>query len=128
MTTVLPAAYTKTSALGVEEQRVTVRGQLIDESPDNRRLGDRYRIEARVVTGEVADVLRVPAGALFRRGGEWMTFKVFNGRAELAAVGVGLNNGEEAEIMAGLSEGEAVIVYPPALVKAGIRIEARANN
>ena len=35
-----------------------------------QRLGDAYRVEARFVLWEAADVLQIPAGSLFRDGGE----------------------------------------------------------
>src|SRR5215831_1853662 len=76
-----PGAFTKISALGVEEQRVKVRVDFLDQMPPNRELGDRYRVEARIVTWHGDDVVQVPSGALFRRGSDWMTFTVKNGKA-----------------------------------------------
>src|SRR5262249_32813618 len=61
-----PGAFTKISALGVEEQRVKVRVDFLDRIPAGRELGDRYRLEARIVTWHSDDVLQVPTGALFR--------------------------------------------------------------
>jgi HlyD family secretion protein len=39
-------------------------------------LGDRYRVEARIITWHSDRVLQIPTGAIFRRGGDWMTFVV----------------------------------------------------
>jgi HlyD family secretion protein len=47
-----PVAFTKISALGVEEKRVNVVADFIDP-PDG--LGDGFRVEARIVTWESAD-------------------------------------------------------------------------
>ena len=55
-----PGAFTKISALGVEEQRVKVRVDFLDPMPPGNELGDRYRVEARIVTWRGDDVLQVP--------------------------------------------------------------------
>ena len=68
-----PSGFTKVSALGVEEQRVNVVGDF-DAPP--ARLGDRYRLDVRVVLWEGDSVLKVPASALFRRGDEWALFAI----------------------------------------------------
>ncbi|RYD40516.1 MAG: HlyD family efflux transporter periplasmic adaptor subunit, partial [Verrucomicrobiaceae bacterium] len=68
-----PAAFTKISALGVEEQRVIVLSDLIDIPEEAKPLGDRYRVEVRVATWHSDDVLVVPAGSLFREGNAWKT-------------------------------------------------------
>jgi HlyD family secretion protein len=108
-----PGGFTKVSALGVEEQRVNVRVNFLDSPPEEYRLGDRYRVEARIVTWHGDDVLQVPTGALFRRGNAWMAFAVEAGRARLREVTIGQNNGVAAQVLAGLEKDEAVIVYPP---------------
>lgn len=109
-----PGAFLKVSALGVEEQRVKVRVDFID-LPEGR-LGDRYRVEARIITWTGADVLQVPTGALFRRGNEWMTFVDEGGKARLTEVEIGQTNGIFAEIKTGLVEGQQVILHPPDVV------------
>lgn len=117
-----PAAFTKISALGVEEQRVYVIADL-DAPPEKRpTLGDSYRVEARIVVWESASALRVPAGALFRRGGRWHTFVVADGRARLRRVEVGRSNGVQAEVLSGLAEGERVVMYPGDKVGDGVRV------
>lgn len=109
-----PGAFLKVSALGVEEQRVKVRVDFSD-LPEGR-LGDRYRVEARIITWTGQDVLQVPTGALFRRGNEWMTFVVEGGKARLTRVDIGHTNGIYAEIKSGLDEGQQVILHPPDVV------------
>ncbi|MFI5402805.1 MAG: HlyD family secretion protein, partial [Planctomycetota bacterium] len=59
-----PAAFEKISSLGVEQQRVTV---ALGFDPGQVPLGDRFRVEVRVVLDERADAILVPEGALFRR-------------------------------------------------------------
>ena len=120
-----PAAYTKISALGVEEQRVKVRADFVDQPQADRPLGDRFRVEARVITWHSDDVLRIPTGALFRRGGEWMTFAVVNNRARLTKVKINHNSGVYAEVIGGVSAGDRVIVHPPDVVVENAKIRSR---
>ena len=120
-----PGGYTKLSALGVEEQRVKVRVDFLDPLPAGSFLGDRYRVEARIVTWHANAVLQVPTGALFRRGNDWMTFRVESGRARLLEVEIGRNNGTAAEVRSGLAEGEIVLIHPPDVVSDRDRVTAR---
>jgi HlyD family secretion protein len=117
-----PSAFTKISALGVEEQRVYVIADFADPPEKRPTLGDSYRVEARIVTWENANALRAPAGALFQRGGQWNAFVVENGRAQLRTIKVGHTNGVLTEILDGLRENESVVVYPGDKVTAGIRV------
>jgi HlyD family secretion protein len=107
-----PSAFTKISALGVEEQRVYVVADFTDGVAQRPTLGDNYRVEARIVTWENATALRAPAGALFQRGGVWQAFVIEGGRARLRLVQVGRGNGVETEVLEGLAEGAQVVVYP----------------
>lgn len=123
-----PAAYTKISALGVEEQRVKVRAEFVDLPPPDHPLGDRFRIEARVITWQANTVLRIPTGSLFRRGGEWMTFLVKDGHAHLTTVKIGHNSGVYAEVLEGVSDGQVVVVHPPDVVVDGMAIRQRKTD
>ncbi|MEY2877863.1 MAG: hypothetical protein RLZZ15_243 [Verrucomicrobiota bacterium] len=117
-----PSAFTKISALGVEEQRVYVVADFVDGVEKRPTLGDSYRVEARVVIAESASALRAPAGAMFQRGGAWQTFVVEGGRARLRTVKVGRGNGVETEIVEGVREGERLVVYPGDKVTEGARV------
>lgn len=117
-----PSAFTKISALGVEEQRVYVIADFTSPVDQRLTLGDNYRIEARVVVWEGKNVLRVPAGALFQRGGAWQTFAVVNGKTTVKTTKVGRTNGLETEIIDGLNDGERVVVYPGDKVAEGARV------
>ena len=135
-----PAAFTKVSALGVEEQRVNVLIDLDPKAPELAQrvaLGDGWRVVVRILTRQEADVLRVPVSAVFPWSGaagestaqvsaERMgVFVVEGGRARLRPVQVAARNGSLAWLRSGLSPGEAVIAYPPPAVADGVRVKAR---
>jgi HlyD family secretion protein len=120
-----PAAFLKISALGVEEQRVWVIADFVDPPEQRGTLGDAYRVEARIVTWEGADILQVPAGALFRKKEQWSVFVVAEGKAQLRAVEVGRSNGLETEIRQGLSAGDQVVVHPSDRIQDGVLVQPR---
>mgnify|MGYP001208012393 FL=1 len=117
-----PAAFRKISALGVEEQRVNVIADFKAVPPG---IGDAYRVDARIVVAEKPDALRVPVGALFRRDGKWTVFVVDGGRLAAREVELGLRGARNAEVVAGLSEGEVVVLYPGNELAEGARVRPR---
>ncbi len=123
-----PSAFTKISALGVEEQRVYVVADFTDPIEKRPTLGDSYRVEARVVIWENASALHAPAGSLFQRGGGWQSFVIEGSRARLRSVKVGRSNGVETEILDGLADGTRVVVYPGDKVSDGGRVEPLVVN
>jgi HlyD family secretion protein len=118
-----PSAFTKISALGVEEQRVNVIAELVTPPEQREMLGDAFRIEARIVVWEGPDVLKVPTSALFRRGDEWAVFVVAEGEARLRTVEIGHTSGLEAEVLEGLESGERVILHPSDRIEDGVAVE-----
>lgn len=120
-----PSAFLKLSALGVEEQRVNVVVEFDDPAKAARKLGDAYRAEVRIVVWERDDVLMVPVGSLFRRGSEWAVFVADGDRARVRAVSLGERNGDSGEILAGVGDGEAVVLHPPDTLSDGARIRTR---
>ena len=120
-----PSAFTKISALGIEEQRVWIIADILATAEQRSTLGDGFRVEASIVTWETADTLKIPAGALFRLGNAWAVFTVVNFRAELREVQVGKTNGTETEILEGLSAGEPIVLHPSDRVQPGVRIVKR---
>jgi HlyD family secretion protein len=60
-----PGAFTKVSALGVEEQRVRVRVGISSPREQWQRLGDGYRVGVRIVVLEREQALQVPGSAVF---------------------------------------------------------------
>ncbi len=120
-----PAAFTKVSALGVEEQRVIVLSDLVDWPEPAKALGDRYRVEVRVAIWHADDVPLVPAGALFREGNQWKTFIFQDDKAVLTSVEAGHTDGRQTEILSGLGEGDEVLIHPPDTVEDGISVTRR---
>ena len=116
-----PGAFTKVSALGVEEQRVYVIADLVD-APG--QLNDGYRIQGRIVIWERPDALRLPIGALFRCSADWCVFTVERNRATRHLVHVGQRNEETAQVIDGLREGDTVIVYPPTVLGDNARVRS----
>lgn len=115
-----PYAFTKVSALGIEEKRTNVVADFVD-APQS--LGDGYRVTAHIVTWAAEDVVKVPASALFRCNDGWCSFAVVNGRAVRRDVKVGHSNAQEAEVLAGLKPGETVIRHPANQIEEGARVK-----
>jgi HlyD family secretion protein len=118
-----PAAFTKISALGVEEQRVNVVVDILTPMEARASLGDNFRVEARTIVWEDARALKVPTSGVFRRGGDWAAFVIRDGRARLTPVKVGRSSGIEIQVVDGLREGEEVILYPGDRVQDGQRVK-----
>ena len=122
-----PSGFTKVSALGVEEQRVNVIIDFLDPAAAARALGDGYRVDVRVVVWQADAALKVPVGALFRRGSDWAVFVIDGGRAALRSVEVGQRNNDDAQILAGVEAGDLVVLHPPDTLTEGDRVRARAR-
>jgi len=127
-----PSAFTKISALGVEEQRVKVLIDITSPADQWQALGDGYRVTVRVVTTSVDDALKLPVGAVFplreADGGSGASMAVFaldGDRARLVPVLVRMRNGSDAWVQTNLPLGTRVIVYPPATIKDGVRVRVR---
>jgi HlyD family secretion protein len=119
-----PSAFTKFSALGVEEQRVNVIADLTTPLEERPTLGDGFRVEARIVTREDPSVLKVPSGALFQRDGVWHAYVVRDGRARETEVGVQPGGARETAIPSGLAEGDIVVNFPGDQVRDGVRVRS----
>ena len=139
-----PGAFTKISALGVEEQRVNVFIEITSPPAQWQSLGDGYRVGVRIVTLQVPDALRVPVSAVFpmpagtrTSGGPGLpddrepTMAVFtlkDHRARLTSVEIGARNGVHAWVRSGLAPGDTVIAYPPSAIRDGARVRPRSDQ
>ncbi len=117
-----PAAFTKVSALGVEEQRVYAVADLLTPLAERGNLGDQFRVEARIITWQNERTLKVPSGAVFRQGQDWHAYVIEQGRARLRSVKIGHTSETETEVVDGLKEGEAVLLYPGDRIQDGLRV------
>ena len=121
-----PAAFTKVSALGVEEQRVNVLIEIRSPAASWQALGDGFRVGVQIVTQAQASVLRVPVSAVFPHAdGGMAVFVLEDGRARLTPVELGGRNGSQAWVRSGIAEGAEVVVYPAAALRDGARARAR---
>lgn len=120
-----PSAFTRLSALGVEEQRVNVIIDFDDPPEAWKALGDGYRVEVAITIWAADDVLTVPVSAVFRHGDAWAVYVEQGGHARLTPVEVGRRNQDRAQILAGLDAGTRVIVHPSDRVQDGVELLAR---
>lgn len=121
-----PAAFTKVSALGVEEQRVNVIVDLVGASDAWRRMGDGFRVTVRVITASAEDAMQVPVGALVpAEDGVMAAYVLENQRAVLRPLVLAGRNASMGWVHSGLAAGDRVIVYPPPSVAPGRRVQAR---
>jgi len=120
-----PAAFTKVSALGVEEQRVNVLMDITAPPPAWRAMGDGFRVGVRVITRRVDQAVMVPTGAVFPQGDGMAVFVLDGRRARLQQVTLAGRNGQHAWVGTGLAPGREVIVYPPPAVADGKTVRVR---
>jgi HlyD family secretion protein len=120
-----PAAFTKVSALGLEEQRVHVVLDLAEPPPPE--LGHGYRAEVAIVVWEGSEVVRVPANALVRDGDRWVVFVVQDRRARSVPVEIGASDGAWTAVTSGLAERAMVIVQPSDSIEDGTRVKPRSR-
>ena len=118
-----PSAFTKISALGVEEQRVNVIGDFVDFA---QSFGDAYRVDTQIVIWNGKNILKAPISSLFRcNQSAWCVFVVDNSKAHQRQIVIGYRSDREAEVQQGLSQGERVILYPTEQIKNGIQVDSR---
>jgi len=121
---VYPSAFKKISSLGVEQQRVTVVAEFAE---DGLNLGDRYRLDLRVILEERENAVLIPEAALFRSQGEWRAFKIEDGRARIVTVKTGIRDGRKREVLEGLAEGDQIIIHPDATLEDAARVAPRGG-
>jgi HlyD family secretion protein len=118
-----PSAFTKISALGVEEQRTSVVIDIDDPSELWSRLGDGYRVETHIVIWHAEAVTTIPASATFRHDDAWAVYIDDRGRARLRLVELGERGTMDVQVLSGLSLGDHVVLHPSSGVADGTRIE-----
>jgi HlyD family secretion protein len=122
-----PAAVTKISALGIEEQRVNAILDITDPPGRWERLGHDFRVMVRITVWQARNAVRIPLGALFRNAGDYAVFKVVDGRAVLTRVMLDHRNRSYAEVTTGVAPGDTVILHPSDRVQDGVRVTERPD-
>ncbi len=120
-----PAAFTKVSALGVEEQRVNVIGTFTTVP---KTLGEAYRVDTRIVIWEGKDRVKVPLSALFRCQSDWCVFIQHDRKAKRQKIHLGERDRLMAEVTEGLNPGDVVILHPTDQVRDGVLIQSKAPH
>jgi HlyD family secretion protein len=115
-----PEAFTKISALGVEEQRVNVISELLTAPPEN--IGAEYRVDVSIATWQSLEELTIPTSAIFQRSNGWNTFVVEDGEVELRQLLIGYRGREYSQVIDGVNEGDTVVVFPSDLINQGTRV------
>jgi len=123
-----PGAFTKVSALGLEEQRVPIVLDLVSER--SATLGHDFPVNVAIVVWTGSDVLTIPSTSLFRIGERWAVFVVRDGRAHLTRVVVGRSDATRSVIERGLNPGNEVVVQPSDALTDNARVQAlpRSTN
>ena len=120
-----PAAFTKISTLGVEEQRVNVLIDVLSPREQWAGLEDAYQVDTRITVFTQDDIEIVPASALFRRGDSWSVYVVDDGRAQLRTVDLVRRSGRSAAVSKGVVQGDRVIVYPNDQINPDVRVSVK---
>ncbi len=119
--TIEPAAFTKISALGIEEKRVNI---IVDLDEPEARLGDNYRVQAKIILWRGDDILQVPVSAIFRGEKGWNVFSVRENRVVKQSLTIGRRGTYHAEVLDGLEEGDRVVIHPTNDLEDGMRVKA----
>ena len=122
-----PVAFTKVSALGIEEQRVNVVVQLDAPEPATGSpvLGDGFWVDARISLSANDNALLVPSAALVRDGAGWRVWVVESGHAHARSVILKDRNPEVAWVEQGVQAGDVVVLYPGSMVGDGQAVKIR---
>lgn len=119
VTRVEPAAETVRSALGVDEQRVPVIGDIHSGALN---VGHDFAVDVRIVLRRLERATTVPTGALVRDGAGWKVYRV-DAKGLVTAVSVTLlARGAELSAVSGVEAGAQVVVYPPEALSVGMRV------
>ncbi|MCS7237537.1 MAG: HlyD family efflux transporter periplasmic adaptor subunit [Thermoguttaceae bacterium] len=112
-----PAATTKVSSLGVEEERVKVilrpdRDQLKAIS-QQYSLGTGYWAEVKILVAEKPGAVLVPKNSLWRDElGRWVVWRIVAGRLSAQPIVVGLVGEDMVEATAGVDPGDQIVWLP----------------
>ena len=123
-----PAAFTKVSALGVEEQRVNVIADITTPQDTWKGLGDGFKVDVRLLVQVQDNAVMVPVSALFPIGSRSGVFVLDGGHVRLKEVTVTARNGTQAWVPEGLVLNTQVVVYPDIKLQDGAKVKARQKE
>ncbi len=124
---IAPSAVKKTSALGLEEQRVKV--TVLPDVPAGTNLRPGYALDIEFKTAEDKDRLVVPKTAVFSYNGGYAVWVVREGKASIQLIGKGFENDAEIAVTEGLQEGDLVVLDSQAEeLKEGKRIKSLTED
>ena len=119
-----PAAFTKVSPLGVEEQRVNLVATLVDAPAG---LGDRFRVSTSIVLWSAEAVLTVPSTSLVPTDEGWGVYVMENNRARLKYLTLGHQGSQSVEVIRGLTRADEVVRHPDERIREGVSITSRTK-
>lgn len=122
-----PAAETKVSALGIDEQRLDAIFDITTPVTERAGLGDGFAVFLRITEWRTDDALQVPLSALFKRNGDWAVFTAADGIASEQIIRIGRQSAQFAEVLDGLDAGTAVVTHPNDQLVSGKSIIARGD-
>lgn len=109
---IAPSAVKKTSALGLEEQRVKV--TVLPDVPAGTTLRPGYALDIEFKTAEEKDRLVAPKTAVFSYQGGDAVWVVRKGKASIQPISKDFENDAEIAVTEGLQEGDLVVLDPRA--------------
>lgn len=116
---IYPLAFSKVSDLGVEQNRIKIRVDFIEE---NEKIKPGYILEVKIITESRENIINIPENSIFQLNGDDYVFTVENNKAKLNQVTKGIESERNVEIISGLEEGDIVITSPPSELEEGIRV------
>lgn len=120
-----------TTIPSADRQKATVKVRIGFDALDPRILPDMgvkvsfLRDEEAPGTAQVAPRTQVPKAAIRSVDGRSIVFVVKEDRLERRAITVGLENGDQVEILSGVSAGERVVVDGPQTLKDGDKVKVQ---
>lgn len=120
-----PVGFNNISALGVEEQRVSVIADLVSPREQWESLGDGYRVDAEFILWQSEDTLQVPASAVFQHETGPAVFQVSGEKAHIRPIQTGPGSGLMTQVTGGLEEGDKVVRHPGRGLGDGVRVRVR---
>ena len=107
--------------MGTEQRTFTVEVTVVDRQPEVlAKLKPEMSAEVTIVLARLSDALSVPVQAVTRLGEQTVSYRLRGEEAELVPVTVGLTSTTRAQIVAGLSAGDRVLLYPPLSATGGL--------